>query len=432
MGSVATNTKKTTTPHEQSDYAQYDIPTLIYILKSYKTVDKALYASTLAEEMKEVLGESYSEKTLKRKLDRILEIQNWENEKNEDKRVEKKKLAEIMYCVYGGRIVAVGATKKKYYFEPCLDDGSMKMLNGTVVSNSFLSEEEKSYLLSRMKMLNMLEDCYDLEETGEEYNDLSAEKSDNTELPGGGNRFLFNTSHLNEAIEKRIQIEIKYGIYDISNNGIDFHPRNGESGEVKKYRINPYALFWNNGHYYLLATYVKDFAPNYMKEYGTPVNFRVDRVISVNPVRDKSDKSWAKRESIPSRLSEFFDSIGRDTENFKSSKYCATFPAMRISEKENRIECKFECTSWSLQILVDAFGTDIRVGKSYITHDKNELDYNNRPQEFIVATVKDVEFENARDFCLANPEYIRPISPTKLVSAVKSKLAAAAARLDKK
>ncbi len=125
-----------------------------------------------------------------------------------------------------------------------------------------------------------------------------------------------------------------------------------------------------------------------------------------------------------------YDGIaGRDSDHayeevlkFDAAAYSARFPAMRISEHSDPIDCRLECTQWSLQILIDTFGNVLQVRKSGKSHGKDELDYNGRPQTFIEVEIKDVEFENIRDFCLAHPEYIMPVAPRKLVRAVKEKL----------
>ncbi|MBR4759207.1 MAG: WYL domain-containing protein, partial [Lachnospiraceae bacterium] len=237
-----------------------------------------------------------------------------------------------------------------------------------------------------------------------------------------------------------MQIEMTYGIYDLSETGIDYHERMAQ-GEVRVYTLNPYALHWNGGHYYLLATYVKGFRPSYVKEDGTPVNFRVDRIVSIMlrkkpmPVgkKKKADAGvYVKREPIPWRLNEFLKEYPDEAIVFDSQGYGARFPAMRISEHSRLIDCRLECTAWSLQILVDTFGNVLEVKKSSRPHEAEEKDYNGRDQDFLEAVIKSVEFENIRDFCLMHPEYITPLGPPELVEAVREKLMKAVKRLEKK
>ena len=454
-GQQSANTKK------QSAYAKFDHLAMVYILRGITSEEKALSAEKLANMLKVYLGEEYSSKTAGRKLKEILDIQDWRSETDPAAKEEKRRLAKVLFSLYGGKIRAAGGEHKRFYFEPCLDDASMKMLNGTVVTNSFLSQEEKRYLLSKMRYLNMLG----------EYGERAADKGNPDEdkpdpydeevlaFPGEENLFLHNTVLLEQCITAGWQVEMTYGIYDYDIDGgvIDYHERCEEAG-IKKYRINPYAMFWNEGHYYLLATYDINHQPAYMKEIGTPVNFRVDRIVKISVVMQEEARGRKKvklpvsREPIPSRLKEFFkeEDIGYDTYpadaaafdsdmdedefiwvngyrdqkqcRFDAKAYCARFPRMRISEHSNPITCRLECTPWSLQILIDTFGSVLKISESSKIHDKNELDYNGRPQTFIEVQIEQVEFENIRDFCLANPEYITPVSPRPLVNAVKEKL----------
>jgi predicted DNA-binding transcriptional regulator YafY len=262
-----------------------------------------------------------------------------------------------------------------------------------------------------MNMLGELNELPDEDDNDETIAPMPSEE-DNI-FPGDNSRFIKNTVLLDYAIREKLQVEITYGIYDVYENGIDYHHRM-ENGKNKIYRLNPYALFWGDGHYYLLATYVSGYEPPYMKEKDTNINFRVDRIIDVRIVKEKG----AVCEKIPKRLKNFFDTEGI----FDDVSYSARFPGMRISEHSNMIDCIIECTPWSLQILVDTFGTLIEVSESRREHKKNEVDYNGRKQKFLEVKIKQVEFENIRDYCLSHPEYITPVEPKELVMAVKDKL----------
>lgn len=433
---------------EQAEFSKFDLPVLIYMLKGITSSDNSLSAAVLSQELKGVLGDSYSGKTLKRHLERIEEIETWEQEQDQVIRDQKRKLAEIMYCVYGGRIMIANAPsvrsggtgdgsvnrQKRYYFEPCLDDSSMRMLNASVLSNHFLSDDERNYLLSRLRILNFLDSSdYLLEETQSPEKVHFQDDSDDTGFPGESNLYLMNITKLDYALRNEMQIEITYGTYDVHNGYIDYHKRLSHEGEVKKYRLNPYALFWNGGYYYLLATYVKGYAPDYVKEEGTPINFRSDRIIDISFVTNENGKrgerSYTSREKLPSRLRSYFYVGAEGLPYLNVQKYCSEFPMMRISQYTDLIEATIECTAWSLQIIADTFGNMVRVYPSSKAHSNDELDYNARPQTFLEAHIDKVEFENIRDFCLMHPEYITPLGPEKLVEAVREKLEAALKKL---
>ncbi len=412
--------KKERTP--QSEYISQDVAVLFFVLRDNTTPKRALTIPSIANDMSFFLG-NYTPETLRRTMKKILKIQDEADKEDPDEtsRTKKRNMAEILYSTYGGRIVKTD--NSKYYFEPLLKNSVMRMLNGTVVSNQFLSEDEKRYLLSRMKFLNILGDSFGFPEEVEEERPWIAPYPEREKLskeinpfPGEGNVYLSNASYLDRAILAKRQIKISYGIYDYSDDKMDFHERmNGDSPKI--YHLNPYALFWCGGRYYLLATYVTDKQPDYIKEPDTPIHFRVDRILRIKILGEE------EREALPNRLEDCFsqDEVTR-RRVFDERKYAARFPAMRISSKKNLINCVIECTPWSLQVLVDAFGSTLPVKKSRRRHEENELDYNGRAQTFLEAKIEGVEFDNIRDFCLANPEYLTPLSPPKLVSAVKEKL----------
>ena len=84
--------------------------------------------------------------------------------------------------------------------------------------------------------------------------------------------------------------------------------------------------------------------------------------------------------------------------------------------------CTFECTSVSLQILIDNFGPDIRLAESSLPHNADELDFNGRPQHFLSATIKDIQYENALLFCIEHARDLKLIEPASLVNEVKTEL----------
>ncbi len=430
---------------EQSDFTQFDLPVLIHLLKGIRSEEEAVSAPFLANVIKDVLGKNYSPRTLKRHLDKIEEIQCWEREKDPVLRENKKRLAAIMNSVYGGSIMITDApsvrargrssesvnAQKRYYFKPFLNDSAMRMLNASVISNQFLSTEERNYLLETLSVLNKLKYADYYFEEIENPKEVHSEEDEG--FPGEINRYLDIISRLDCALRNKMQIEITYGTYDMCDDYIDYHKRTTDDGQERRYRINPYALFWNNGYYYLLASYVRGAEPEYVKESGTPINFRVDRIINVYFVKKRreasNDERYEKRNDIPDRLKDYF-SLDEDAfQKFNAKAYCASFPMMRISRHKDFVDAVLECTSWSLQIIADNFGNTIRVYPSSKKHSDKELDYNGRPQTFLEAHVRNVEFENIRDFCLMHPEYITPLGPEKLVKAVREKLEAALSKL---
>lgn len=439
---------------DHAEFGKLDTLVLIHILKDITTSESATSVAQIAKIMGEYLGQNYSRKTLNRKIQMLYQMQDaWkEAPEGSEERRKKRNISQIMYATFGGRIEAracdtvlkrghaksVEKEQQRYYFKPILQESAKDMLKGTIYSNAFLSEEEKKYLLDRIKILNYKNEDVILEEDeGTSFSVIDNTDYDDYEVfPGEANRFIRNITILNEAIARELQIEMTYGTYDCIDDQLDYHCR-PSNDQPTVYRLNPYALHWSGGHYYLIATYAKNYAPSYITNPDSPINFRIDRIIDVTFGRENPkfniknfpnglQEETAITGNIPSRLKQFFDN---DDLTFNSIEYNRHFPMMRISRKEQLIDLEIECTSWSLQVIVDAFGSTFEVKESPCNHTEDELDYNGRPQSFIVATLKDVEYENARDFCLANPQYIRPVGPRHLVNEVKEILTEAVKRL---
>ena len=100
---------------------------------------------------------------------------------------------------------------------------------------------------------------------------------------------------------------------------------------------------------------------------------------------------------------------------------------MKIYNRDNRIDCVFECTPMSLQILVDYFGTDIRLKPSPIKH-KIDCEQNNPPAAQVVyyaAEVKNVQYDNALGFSVMFSDQLTVLSPQCLIDDLTGKLRSA-------
>lgn len=312
-------------------------------------------------------------------------------------------------------------SQKRLFFQPILSNSDIELVCGTIQSNSYLSQAEKDYLLARIHLLNPISNFTNKDFTDAKSKDLydlnclpeKPTPSKKPTLPVDSHKLLTHISAIYEAINNKYQIEVVYGTYDISSvsSHLDFHARE----ENKTYILNPYALFCHRGEYYLIASNQK---------YKNPTHFRVDRMIQVKPCTTNTEdglRAYVPRAEVPELLAPYFIKK-KNHEEFDYQKYVATYPGMRIFGNERKVDCCFECTPWSLQILVDTFGTGIRIGTSPIPHKEDELDYNGRPQEYLTATVEGVQYDNAHKFCIEQHEYLTLLSPTELVSDVRTSL----------
>lgn len=113
---------------------------------------------------------------------------------------------------------------------------------------------------------------------------------------------------------------------------------------------------------------------------------------------------------------------GEHLNPFDALRYANTYPGMVIYKESNIIDCTIECTNWSLQMLVDNFGTNIIVQKSIRKHDPSEVDYNGRPQEFLMATIRGVQYDNIKRYAVNNSQHLTVLFPHDLVADVKETL----------
>lgn len=412
----------------------FDVPLLVYVLKNTSNWEEARSVKDICADLNLVVPNGtdpfFSERTLRRRFDLFDTIDN-PNVSN----IAIDQIKALLPYIYGGSIssreadgIAFGknttdkGSQRRYYFDPILTDGDMDTIIGTIQSNRYLSDLEKEYLISRLKVLFP---TYQLNKAGIEAKknmdirliDALPKKPDTRHgatLPMDTSTFLKNVQILHEAIMNQWQIEVQYGIYDQNDAGdLTFHNRNVD----EPYILNPYGLAWNRGNYYLIATRDK---------YKTPNHFRVDRIISVKPLEIENKDGnieFVPRKATPAILKPYIIHLPEKYDTFDAIKYVNTYPKFAIFEEDNKIKTlTFECTPQSLSILVDAFGTDIKLDDSPVNHSKTEFDRNGQEIHYLKATVKNIQYDNALLFALSHPEQITVLEPHELVEDIHKKL----------
>lgn len=424
---------------------QYEITLIVYVLKRITDEEHALSCAELTDKLIEMIPSDrddafFNNKTTSRKMEIIDAIENGAED-------FLCKLNNIFSATFGGKIRVREAdgiyykkntrgkgTQKRYYFEPLLTTSDMDLIYGNIKSSRYLTKQEKNYLLKRLEVLHPtfhrnikeLEEernigIYDIEALPTRPQ-ASRRVTNQVSIPERTSNFLSNAQMIYTAIEMKVQIEVIYGIYDVSENSmsVGFHIRNKNE---TPYILNPFALFWNDGEYYMIAN---------SEKYPNPTHYRVDRIISVRIHKtqtENGDVISAPRGNIPEVLREFYERDEQGQVFFDGIRYANVYPEMAIYKSHNRIHCTFECTNWSLQMLIDNFGSNITVTKSDRSHDSSEVDYNGNPQEFLLATIRNVQYDNARNFAIRNCQNLTVISPESLVTDVHGALLKAATRL---
>lgn len=420
---------------------QYELVLIVYVLKQLTDVDHALSCAELANHLNLMLpspedNDFFNSRTASRKVDLLDAILNSSDD-------YLNTLNHILCASFGGRIkyrqadgiytkknTRSNGSQRRYYFDPLLTEGDMTLIYGSLRSSRYLSESEKRYLMSR---LNVLHPSYEKSEdilSGERGNGIYAieklperpvsPRPKDLTIPGQDSTFLRNAQIIHSAIEKKVQLEIIYGIYDISekNMSVNFHARN-DSVSI----LNPYALLWNDGEYYLVAS---------CEPHSAPTHYRVDRIMQIRIHKQLQDGEYKEvpRRPIPDSIREYFE---RDRATglsvFNGIKYANAHPGMAIHKSQRITQCTFECTNWSLQILVDNFGPNLQIEKSDRPHNENELDYNGNPQEFLLVTIPNVQYDNVKRFAINNCQYLTLTYPQTIVDEVRQILQEAVNKL---
>lgn len=416
---------------------QCDVTFLHYFLKLATDKDHVLSAAEISEQLNTLIptpseGEGanvsfYSEKTIKRKLDALTS--------DKDHFIE---ILELMRIIMGGSIVACEPAEekskavkrdpqKRFYFDPVLSKGDMNMIYGALESSRYLSGPEKEFLLKRLEVLMP---TFEYEESSykqvqdrrlEELLEVRERPSDSYASKNSINNvtLLSNIQKIYDAIQNEYQIEITYGKYSYDDNlkSLTFTAINPD----KPYVINPYAMFWNNGEYYLIGTHYN---------FTNTAHFRVDRIIDVKKHEVLNKKTGlselAKRRPIPDALKPFFtkNSVGK-TKHFDSVAFSNRYPGMQIHATENLIDCTFECTERQLQMIIDNFGEKISIKKidtpsvpvsSALDTEDNA---NAIPESYVQATIRKVQYQSALSFALGHARFITAIAPATLVNEVR-------------
>lgn len=432
---------------------------IYYLLKNYSDADHPLSIKNIETGLDKIFlaedpsvrfskntsndtdNKLYTYHTILRQLSALSEL-------SADSSVYASTACEILTQIFGGTIkheLCAGRrngtnnrdaenAQTTYYFDPLLREADINLICGALQSHQYLSGAEKEYLTKALQQLypnaavnlgnnKSLFDSNAVSSVGPLPLPERPTANQQIALPKKSSKFLANAKILYEAIANGYQIEVSYGTYDVSpsdeeSTTLSFHPRQQKSSV-----LNPYALFWHNGFYYLVATH---------NNYTNPTHYRVDRLFKVKVYTEKQKdgtRTECPRAEIPTALKRYFKKTPKGASYFDVEMYCAAHPCMGIYDDTDLITCTFECTRGGLHLLIDTFGSKISIQKSPIEHSGNEVDKNGKQQEFYSVEVKNVQFENAKLFCVKNTQEITLLGPKKLVDKVQEELRASLERL---
>lgn len=420
---------------------QLDLPMVYYILKTTTDENHPLSSSQIAYQLRSMIPHPndndedksregfYPTRTISRLLSDYLTLLFEPATVTTSSGVQAESvelISKLLEIVMGGRIErckpeygSESSNQWRYYFEPIFSSSDMNLVVGSLMSSRYLSADEKEYLISRLRLL-----CqgFDFDKDGVEVNlnrnilDIidsmpnRPKKNRLSNLPMDNSTLLAHIRQLNDAIDNECQIEITYGIYDkkTGESAVCFHERHPES---PIYVLNPYALLWNDGEYYLLATHSGESRISY---------FRTDRIMTIQEhlYETKSGNFLpVAREKAPDIISNYIcDTEFGHKKSFDAIGYSNKFPGMVIHNEVKLVDCTFECSTKALQILVDNFGAEnISLRASHLKHPDSD-------NEYLEATIKRINYENGLYFSMQYLNFLTLLSPLDMVEEVKERL----------
>ncbi len=147
---------------------------------------------------------------------------------------------------------------RRYYFESILSGSEWRMIYDLIQVYPYISREQTDAFLDALARLapgaaNIISSRYAFKK--------------------GSEKQFEHIEAIDQAITQRREVVVKYGEYRLENVNGDWRPvlkQRSHSGEL---RVQPYALMWSNGYYYLVGP---DCGQDRM------LNLRVDRILSVS------------------------------------------------------------------------------------------------------------------------------------------------------
>lgn len=156
----------------------------------------------------------------------------------------------------------------------------------------------------------------------------------NTDGKTKNESIFYNIDTISRAIENKHKITFKYGVRQLNANR--------ESEIVYKERTaSPYAMTWQDDHYYLIGNYDK---------YDTLVHLRIDRMKSVCEIDERY---------------RHFSEVSKYTDSFNVADYTQSLFDMFAGRRQT---VHLRCSKKLLEQILDRFGENIFVTNLSETH----------------------------------------------------------------
>lgn len=156
----------------------------------------------------------------------------------------------------------------------------------------------------------------------------------NTDGKTKNESIFYSIDTITRAIDNRHKIAFKYGVRRLNSN-------REIVTEFKDRCISPYAMTWQDDHYYLIGNYDK---------YDNLVHLRIDRMKSVVETDEKCRR---------------FSEVSKYTDSFNVAEYTQSLFDMFVGERK---PVHLKCAIGLLEQIVDRFGENIFVSNVTDSH----------------------------------------------------------------
>lgn len=218
--------------------------------------------------------------------------------------------------IYGADIIKSSNKKGWFIGSRDFETPEINLLCDAVKSANFISTNKTRELLS--KLTDML---------SENEKDKHRDVFFNPNLKCKNEEIYYTIDKLNTAIKSKKQVTLKYSLRVLSN-GREIEKK------TKEMLINPYALTWQDDHYYLVGNYAK---------YDNLIHLRVDRINKV--VITETD-------------SRHFSEVSEYTDFFDIADYTKKLFSMHGGELFDVELC---CNKSIIEHVLDRFGENIYI-----------------------------------------------------------------------
>ncbi len=220
---------------------------------------------------------------------------------------------------FGVDIIGIRSTRKLYYIASRdFELPEVKLLVDAVESSKLITPKKSKQLVEKLSKLV----------SREEAKELCRHVFVDKRIKPENERVYYYIDIIHTAIAKSLQIEFQYFDYTPEKKRVYKH-----NGQI--YALSPYALAWNNDHYYALG---------HCENHGNISQFRVDRMAKVTLMQKTAQPS---------------------PNDFNAAEYANRIFDMYDGETKT---VELQCDNELMKIIIDRFGEEVHTATRDTQH----------------------------------------------------------------